>query len=139
MHNNLTQLIIYHSIQAYLSGPFISFITLFACKSTTESLLCSLSGLMLLLTSSIGSALTSSDDLAGGDGVKLSLSVDDPKLPPPFPFVVKLIVSFKLLLLLMLMLLFVTLLLVLNVLLLLPLKMSIRIRFNKQLLFVHVM
>jgi hypothetical protein len=96
------------------------FITLFACKSMTESLLCSLSGLMLLLTSSIGSAFTSSDDLAGGDGVKLSLSVDDPKLPPPFPFVVKLIVSFKLLLLLML--LFVTLLLVLKVLLLLPNK-----------------
>lgn len=72
---------------------------------------------MLLLTSSIGSVLTSSLDRAGGDGVKLSLSVDDPKLPPQLPFVVKLIVSFKLLLLL-----FRTLLFVLSVLLLFPKK-----------------
>lgn len=99
---------------AYLSGPFISF-TLFECISMTESLLWSLSGLMLLLTSSIGSVLTSSLDRAGGDGVKLSLSVDEPRLPPPLPFVVKLIVSFKLLLLLL-----GTLLFVLSVLLLLP-------------------
>jgi hypothetical protein len=70
---------------------------------------------MLLLTSSIGSVLTSSVDRAGGDGVKLSLSVDEPKLPPPLPFVVKLIVSFKLLLLLL-----GTLLFVLRVLLLFP-------------------
>lgn len=70
---------------------------------------------MLLLTSSMGSVFTSSEDRAGGEGVKLSLSVDDPKLPPPFPFVVKLIVSFKLLLLL-----FGTLLFVLSVLLLFP-------------------
>lgn len=62
----------------------------------------------------MGSVFTSSDR-AGGEGVKLSLSVDDPKLPPPFPFVVKLIVSFKLLLLL-----FTTLLFVLSVLLLFP-------------------
>lgn len=113
-----------HELQStYLIWPFISFITLFGCKSTTESLLCSLSGLMLLLTSSIGSALTSSDERAGGEGVKLSLSVDDPKLPPPLPFVVKLIVSFRLLLLLWLMMLLCgTLLFVLNVLLLLPLR-----------------
>lgn len=70
---------------------------------------------MLLLTSSIGSVFTSSVDRAGGEGVKLSLSVDEPKLPPPLPFVVKLIVSFKLLLLL-----FRTLLFVLSVLLLFP-------------------
>lgn len=70
---------------------------------------------MLLLTSSIGSVLTSSVDRAGGEGVKLSLSVVEPKLPPPLPLVVKLIVSFKLLLLL-----FGTLLFVLSVLLLFP-------------------
>ena len=100
----------------YLSGPFDSF-PLLECRSasTTESLLCSSSWLMLLLTNSIGSVLTSSVDRAEGDGVKLSLSVVDPKLPPPLPFVVKLIVSFKLLLLLFGLLLF-----VLNVLLLLP-------------------
>lgn len=63
----------------------------------------------------MGSVFTSSDDRAGGDGVKLSLSVDDPKLPPQLPFDVKLIVSFKLLLLL-----FRTLLFVLSVLLLFP-------------------
>ena len=91
---------------------------LLECMSMTESLLCSLSGLMLLLTSSIGSVLTSSEDRAGGDGVKLSLSVDDPKLPPQLPLVVKLIVSFKLLLL------FKTLLFVLSVLLLLPANLS---------------
>lgn len=72
---------------------------------------------MLLLTSSIGSVFTSSDERAGGDGVKLSLSVDEPKLPPPLPFVVKLIESFKLLLLLL-----GTLLFVLSVLLLFPAK-----------------
>jgi hypothetical protein len=81
----------------------------------TESLLCSSSGLMLLLTNSIGSVFTSSVDRADGEGVKLSLSVVEPKLPPPLPFVVKLIVSFKLLLLLFGLLLF-----VLSVLLLLP-------------------
>lgn len=101
---------------SYLSGPFMS-CPLFECMSTTESLLWSLSGLMLLLTSSIGSVLTSSVFRAGGEGVKLSLSVDDPKLPPQLPFVVKLIVSFKLLLLLLR-----TLLFVLSVLLLLPLN-----------------
>lgn len=99
--------------KTYLSWPFMSF-PLLGCISVTESLLWSLSGLMLLLTSSIGSVFTSSDR-AGGEGVKLSLSVDDPKLPPPLPFVVKLIVSFKLLLLLL-----GTLLFVLSVLLLLP-------------------
>lgn len=99
--------------KTYLSWPFMSF-PLLGCISVTESLLWSLSGLMLLLTSSIGSVFTSSDR-AGGEGVKLSLSVDDPKLPPPLPLVVKLIVSFKLLLLLL-----GTLLFVLSVLLLLP-------------------
>lgn len=73
---------------------------------------------MLLLTISMGSVLTSSEDRAGGEGVKLSLSVDEPKLPPPLPFVVKLIVSFKLLLLLL-----GTLLFVLSVLLLFPKKL----------------
>lgn len=65
----------------------------------------------------MGSVLTSSVDRAGGEGVKLSLSVDDPKLPPPLPFVVKLTVSFKLLLLLL-----GTLLFVLSVLLLFPVR-----------------
>lgn len=77
---------------------------------------------MLLLTSSIGSVLTSSVDRAEGDGVRLSLSVVEPKLPPPFPFVVKLIVSFRLLLLLFGLLLF-----VLNVLLLLPAKTKLNV------------
>jgi hypothetical protein len=103
----------------YLRDPFPSLpLAEWISRSTTESLLCSLSGLILLLllvqTSSMGSDLTSSFDRAGGDGVRLSLSVDEPKLPPPFPFGVGLIPSFKLLLLL-----FGLLLLVLKILLLL--------------------
>lgn len=55
----------------------------------------------------MGSDFTSSLERAGGEGVKLSLSVDEPKLPPPFPFGVGFTLSFKLLLLLLGLLLFV--------------------------------
>jgi hypothetical protein len=54
------------------------------------------------------------------------LSVDEPKLPPPLPFAVKLIVSFKLLLLLLR-----TLLFVLSVLLLLPVGISQQINLDR--------
>jgi hypothetical protein len=40
--------------------------------------------MLLPHTNSIGSHFTSSLERAGGEGVRLSLSVDEPKLPPPF-------------------------------------------------------
>lgn len=70
----------------YLSEPFPSL----PCKyllslSPTESLLCSSDGkLWLPQTNSIGSDFTSSFKRFGGDGVKLSLSVDDDDKPFPF-------------------------------------------------------
>jgi hypothetical protein len=61
----------------------------------------------------MGSHLTSSLERAGGDGVRLSLSVDEPKLPPPF-----VVVAFVLLLSLLFE--FIVLLLLLMILLLIP-------------------
>lgn len=70
----------------YLSEPFPSFPPKYLLSlSPTESLLCSSDGkLWLPHTNSIGSDLTSSFKRFGGDGVKLSLSVDDEDNPLPF-------------------------------------------------------
>lgn len=52
--------------------------------SPIESLLCSSDGKFWLHTSSMGSDLTLSFIRFGGDGVRLSLSVDDKDKPLPF-------------------------------------------------------
>lgn len=73
----------------YLRDPFPSPILNFPCSSPDESLLWSSIGRLLLLpqTNSIGSDFTSSCILrfvVGGDGVRLSLSVNDEDRPLPF-------------------------------------------------------
>lgn len=73
-------------LNIYLSDPLPSFPPKYLMSwSPTESLLCSSDGkLWLLQTSSIGSDLTLSFKRFGGDGVRLSLSVDDEDRPLPF-------------------------------------------------------
>lgn len=79
-------------VSIYLSEPFPSFPPKYLLSlSPTESLLCSSDGkLWFPHTNSIGSDLTSSFKRFGGDGVKLSLSVDDDDNPLPFALLVKL-------------------------------------------------
>lgn len=69
----------------YLSDPLPSLPKYLMSWSPTESLLWSSDGkLWLLQTSSMGSDLTLSFMRFGGDGVRLSLSVDDEDNPLPF-------------------------------------------------------
>lgn len=69
----------------YLSDPLPSFPPMYLISlSPIESLLCSSDGkLWLLQTSSMGSDLTLSFRRFGGDGVRLSLSVNDDDNPLP--------------------------------------------------------